>query len=240
MPGPMSITARHFANWAPSPRYSTRRSRSPSSPSVMTSPGENGSGFVPLSTLMPGSAPVLAITLTRGVPSFALWRIVSSYRMTPEMHLDMASVARKRSSRSSRRLSGVDSTPMESKRFLMVPDDSSAARMPRPGATIASAILLSSARFIAGSSFFFPIHSLHLENFHPRQAPAFHPFEESAARSRDIGKPLRRSCGVQCRYGIAPARDADKVARAREFRSRFRDFDRADGARLRATLGRGG
>ena len=39
-------------------------------------------------------------------------------------------------------------TPIASKRFLMVPEDSSAARMPRPGATMASATLLSSARFI--------------------------------------------------------------------------------------------
>src|ERR1039457_5455800 len=44
---------------------------------------------------------------------------------------------------------GVDSTPMESKRFLMVPVDSSAARMPRPGATMASATLFNSERFIA-------------------------------------------------------------------------------------------
>src|SRR5215471_168255 len=69
--------------------------------------------------------------------------------MTPEMYFDIASDERKSSSRESRRLSAVDSTPIVSKRFLMVPDDSSAARMPRPGATMASATLLSSARFIA-------------------------------------------------------------------------------------------
>src|SRR5262245_977138 len=40
---------------------------------------------------------------------------------------------------------------MASKRRLMVPDDSSAARMPRPGATIALATSLSAARFIASS-----------------------------------------------------------------------------------------
>src|SRR5262245_25669733 len=40
---------------------------------------------------------------------------------------------------------------MVSKRFLMVPEDSSAARIPRPGATIALATLLSSARFINSS-----------------------------------------------------------------------------------------
>src|SRR6267378_6460627 len=37
---------------------------------------------------------------------------------------------------------------MASKRFLMVPVDSSAARMPLPGTTMASATLLRSARFI--------------------------------------------------------------------------------------------
>src|SRR4029078_11616837 len=40
---------------------------------------------------------------------------------------------------------------MASKRFLMVPVDSSAARMPLPGVVMASATLLSSARFIAVS-----------------------------------------------------------------------------------------
>src|SRR5215467_8026298 len=41
---------------------------------------------------------------------------------------------------------------MESKRFLIVPVDSSAARIPRPGATIAVATLFNSVRFIAFSS----------------------------------------------------------------------------------------
>jgi hypothetical protein len=36
-------------------------------------------------------------------------------------------------------LSSVDSTLIASKRFLIVPDDSSAARMPLPGATMAKA-----------------------------------------------------------------------------------------------------
>ena len=40
---------------------------------------------------------------------------------------------------------------MASKRFLMVPEDSSAARMPRPGATMAAATLFNSARFIGAS-----------------------------------------------------------------------------------------
>src|SRR5882672_12826477 len=41
---------------------------------------------------------------------------------------------------------------MASKRFLIVPDDSSAASMPLPGVTMASATLLRSARFIGASS----------------------------------------------------------------------------------------
>ena len=40
--------------------------------------GENGSGLVPLSTLMPGSAPAFSISLTSGVPSLAFCRMVSS------------------------------------------------------------------------------------------------------------------------------------------------------------------
>src|SRR5262245_28971478 len=43
-----------------------------------TPPGANGNGFVPLSTLMPGIAPAFSITLTSGVPSLAVWRMVSS------------------------------------------------------------------------------------------------------------------------------------------------------------------
>ena len=50
----------------------------------MVSPWLNGSGLVPLSTLMPGSAPAASISLVSGVPSLAFWRMVSSYRITPE------------------------------------------------------------------------------------------------------------------------------------------------------------
>src|ERR1700740_610007 len=41
---------------------------------------------------------------------------------------------------------------MSSKRFLMVPEDSSAARRPLPGVTMARATLLRSARFIIAFS----------------------------------------------------------------------------------------
>ncbi len=65
-----------------------------------------------------------------GTPSCVDWRIVSSKRMTPETHSPRPGVVNS-SSRYARRLSSVDSTPIESKRFLIVPELSSAARMPR-------------------------------------------------------------------------------------------------------------
>ena len=73
------------------------------------------------------------------MPSEALWRIVSSKRITPLMCSSTPSVV-KSSSRYARRFSSVDSTPIESKRFLIVPSLSSAARIPLPGATRALAI----------------------------------------------------------------------------------------------------
>jgi len=56
-----------------------------------------------------------------------------------------------RSGIKSRRFSGVDSTPIASKRFLIVPELSSAARMPLPPVTIALAISASWSLFIAVS-----------------------------------------------------------------------------------------
>jgi hypothetical protein len=56
------------------------------------------------------------------------------------MNSSMPSVV-KRSSRYALRFSSVDSTPIESKRFLIVPSLSSAARMPLPGATSALAVV---------------------------------------------------------------------------------------------------
>src|SRR5204863_7739634 len=62
--------------------------------------------------------------------------------MTPLM-LPSAPAVVNRISRYARRRSSVDSTPIESKRFLIVPLLSSAARIPLPGATSARAISLS-------------------------------------------------------------------------------------------------
>src|SRR3954447_14217678 len=79
--------------------------------------------------------------------------------MTPETCFDIASLVRNIISRESRRLSSVFSTPIASKRFLIVPEDSSAARMPRPGATMASATRLSSVRFIKSPPCFLSVKS---------------------------------------------------------------------------------
>jgi hypothetical protein len=54
------------------------RSRRPSRPSVIFSPGAAARSLAPVSTLMPGTAPASAISLTSGVPSAADWRMVSS------------------------------------------------------------------------------------------------------------------------------------------------------------------
>ena len=106
---------------------------------MTVSPSAPASGLAPLSTLIPGMIPRLFRSSGNGVPSEALWRIVSSKRITPLMCSSLPSVV-KSISRYARRLSSVDSTPIESKRFLIVPSLSSAARIPLPGATSAFAI----------------------------------------------------------------------------------------------------
>src|SRR6476620_12060031 len=108
----------------------------------------------------------------------------------------------------------------------MVPDDSSAARMPRPGATMASATLLSSARFIA-FSFVFGIcvkfaaspccwqrgddpkyrPSFCPEHLDPGQGFALQPFEEGAAGGRDVGEPPGHTGAVERRDRIPATRD---------------------------------
>ena len=113
---------------------------------MIVSPSASASGFAPLSTLMPGMIPFDASSFGNGVPSALDWRIVSSNRITPLMNSSTPSVVNS-SSRYARRVSSVDSTPIESKRFLIVPSLSSAARMPLPSATSARAVVSSS--FIA-------------------------------------------------------------------------------------------
>ena len=106
---------------------------------MTVSPSAPASGLAPMSTLIPGMIPRLFRSSGNGVPSEALCRIVSSNRITPLMNSSAPSVV-KSSSRYPRRFSSVDSTPIESKRFLIVPSLSSAARIPFPGATSAFAI----------------------------------------------------------------------------------------------------
>src|SRR3954452_10254418 len=140
----IEYVARHFAKRAPSPRYSSSLARSPSRPSVTVSPFASASGCAPSSTLIPGMTPLDSSSLGNGVPSCPDWRIVSSKRITPLMYSSTPSVVNSRS-RYARRLSSVDSTPIESKRFLIVPVLSSAARIPFPSATSARAVFAKSA-----------------------------------------------------------------------------------------------
>jgi hypothetical protein len=69
--------------------------------------------------------------------------MVSSKRITPLMYSSTPSVVNSRS-RYARRFSSVDSTSIESNRFLIVPSLSSAARIPLPSATTARAVSCSS------------------------------------------------------------------------------------------------
>src|SRR5919201_6323435 len=143
IPLPIEYVARHFVKRAPSSRYSSSRSRSPSKPSVIVSSEASASGFVPLSTLIPGMIPRLSSSFGNEVPSAEVWRIVSSKRITPLMYSSTPFVV-KSSSRYVRRFSSVDSTLIESKRFLIVRSLSSAARIPLPSATRAFAVSWSS------------------------------------------------------------------------------------------------
>src|SRR5688500_7386431 len=99
---------------------------------------------------------------------------------------------------------------MASKRFLIVPEDSSAARMPRPGATMASATLLSSARFMGTAPCLFSVPLLRgllpnpnpgstagAQRFHTRQLAPLEPFEERAAGGRHIGKARGHLRGIE-------------------------------------------
>jgi|TARA_B110000208_G_scaffold174105_1_gene218531 hypothetical protein len=66
--------------------------------------------------------------------------------MTPEMYSLRPSVS-KRNWRYFRRFGCVFSTPIAAKRLPIVPVDSSAARMPLPGAAMARAVAMSSAEY---------------------------------------------------------------------------------------------
>src|SRR5579883_3117395 len=114
--------------------------------------------------------------------------------------------------------------PMVSNRFLMVPVDSSAARMPRPGATIASATLCNSTRFIALSSMFGACGRHYassaarrgsgkcFQHLHARQRLALQKFEERAAGGGDVGEAVFDRRPVQRRHRVAAAGEAGKLA----------------------------
>src|SRR5258708_33694873 len=110
---------------------------------------------------------------------------------------------------------------MASKRFLMVPVDSSAARMPLPGAVMALATLLRSARFISPSPGFVgsrsriglrpsgmtPSASLLPQNLDPWQRFALHPFQEGAAGCGHICEFFRHVRHIKGSDGVAAAGD---------------------------------
>ena len=144
------ITPRHFVKRAPSSRYSCKRSRRPSRPSVSFSSGEPASAFAPVSTLMPGSTPCDDSTSARRRPSDASCRSVSSNRITPLTVSPMPGQVNS-SSRQSRRVSAVEGTLMLASRFWIVGVLSSAARMPLRGATSARAVAASWSAFMVSS-----------------------------------------------------------------------------------------
>src|SRR4051812_32813503 len=118
---------------------------------------------------------------------------------------------------------------MASNRFLMVPVDSSAARMPLPDAVMASATLLRSARFIACSlmpvvddpeTIFGAVGCAAMglsELFLPQdldagQGLALHPLQESAAGGGNIGKLVSDPCGIKRRHSVATACHRNELA----------------------------
>src|SRR5437764_5042384 len=122
---------------------------------------------------------------------------------------------------------------MVSKRFLMVPDDSSAARIPRPGATIALATLLSSVRFIEPLLSSSPGDArLCFQDFDARQRLALEPFEKCAAGGRHISEPAADTGRIECRHRIAATGHRDEMVRLGELGRRLGHLDRAVVERL--------
>ena len=133
------MTARHLAKRAPNFRYSASRSRNPSRPSVIFSPGKFAIPLAPLSTLIPGMIPCSSNAFTKVRPSRVFCRIVSSKRITPLINSPAPFVVN-RTSRYARLFSSVEGTLMLFRRFSIVPELSSAASIPFPGATSFRAI----------------------------------------------------------------------------------------------------
>src|SRR4249919_971202 len=128
---------------------------------------------------------------------------------------------------------------MTSKRFLIVPEDSSAARMPLPGATMACATLFNSSRFIFSSIASAAVPpdgmcstSFYSQHLDPGQALTLEPFEKCTACGRDVGQPIGDPRNIECGDGVATTRYRDKLAGLGQFRGSFRDFDGAIVERL--------
>src|SRR5476649_116323 len=113
---------------------------------------------------------------------------------------------------------------MASKRLPMVPVDSSAARMPLPGATMANATLFNSSKFMLPS---IAIKSFLPQHLDPRQGLALKPFQESAAGCGYISQPVDDAGDVERGHRVATARHRDKLAGGGQFRRGLRDFDGA-------------
>src|ERR1700737_906452 len=124
---------------------------------------------------------------------------------------------------------------MASNRFLIVPVDSSAARMPRPGATMAVATLFSSLKFIAPSSTCSTSRSLapfrlrgalrNQQYLHAGQRLAFQRFKEGAAACRNMRHALLDRSDIERGHRVAASRKADKLPGGGEFRGRLGDLD---------------
>src|SRR5262249_27089413 len=103
-------------------------------------PGKFAIALAPLSTLIPGILPFCSNASTKLRPSRVFCRIVSSKRITPLMKSPAPFVVNK-TSRYARRFSSVEGTLMFFNRFSIVPELSSAARIPFPAATSFLAIV---------------------------------------------------------------------------------------------------
>ena len=147
----MSITARHLANLAPSSRYSASRSRRPSRPSVIDLAGAERQRLGALVDLDAGQRAGLLDDLDQ---RRAVLGLLADGLVVQD---DAGDVLRHRLAGAEHHLAIVAAIVLgvlDADRVEALLDrarDSSAARMPRPGATMASATRLSSVRFMEPS-----------------------------------------------------------------------------------------
>ena len=99
--------------------------------------------LAPVSTLIPGTAPVAEINSGIALLELEICLIVSSYKITPPINFFTPSDVKSVSLNNSL-FSGVEETATESNLLVIVPLLSSAARIPLPPESIFSAILFSS------------------------------------------------------------------------------------------------